>query len=139
MVINQLEALVRSDVSDRELAIKAYKKEVFNSIRGLYARNSQLKAESDKLTKMMKEFFNIDLTTDQKVVVFESDAHELIQSMLDSEKEFLNAELLEYKKITDKSLTCLMFKYNEAEMLLLKIKEFFNGAIFDLMEKRAHA
>lgn len=139
MVINQLEALVRNDVTDRELAVKSYKKEIFNSIRGLYARNSQQKAESAKLKKTLKDFFNIDLVSDCKVVLFESDCEEVLESLISCEKEFLNSELMELRKMTEKSMTDLEFKFNESERVFLSIKEALNSAIFNAMEKRAHA
>jgi replicative DNA helicase len=139
MVINQLEALVRSDVMDRELAVQSYKKEIFNSIRGLYARNSQQKAESAKLKKTLKDFFNIDLVADTKIVLFESDCEDVIQSLISCEKEFLNSELMELRKMTEKSMTSLEFKFNESEREFLSIKDAINSAIFNEMEKRAHA
>lgn len=139
MVINQLELLVKTDVQSREEAIKNYKKEIFRSIRGLYARNSEQKAENAKLKKTLDDFFNIDLMPESKIVVFESDSEEVIQSLIDCEKDFLNAELMEYKKMAEKSLTSLQFKFNESEREFLSIKDAINSAIFSEMEKRAHA
>ena len=133
----QLDFFLTTEESRVNHEIQEYKKITHRSIRGLYARNSEMKKDLDAMQSLMKEVFN--LKVDSKIVIFESDNDDVVNSLVVSDQAFFDSELLEYKKITDKSINSLKFKYNENERILLNLEQILMKAVFKEMENRAQA
>lgn len=134
---SQLELFPRTDIEKKEEELIKYKKKVFNSIRGLYARNTQLNENIKEVRAIMDKVYKIDFSKNKKIELFQSDAQKEVQALLECENEFLNSELMLHKKISERSMNSLEFKYNESEREILFLKKVLMDAVFKEMDRRA--
>lgn len=131
----QLDLFLPDEISQKKWELDEYKKKTFRSIRGLYARNNEMKIELTDLKRMLGEMFKVEIEEHMgKRIRFESNAEEMVRDFISKSHEFANIELQEYKSITDKSLRSLTFKYNEIQNSLMDIHKFLDGVVFKEVE-----